>query len=440
VRVAILAVALWAASGPIFAVYDAATAGHRIGPELDRAVRAMFLAAAGAGLAVLAVSLVESRIRLGERGVRVARLSGVALLAVLVLGVGVVGVAKSEGISNTVHDQWNAMLHPGGAFPGEDQSSQESSGSRLLSTNPVQRYDYWRVALDGFRDHPVAGLGAGGFDDRYEADRRYPKHSAYPHNVALRALSELGLLGGLLTLAFVAAVGWGLLRGLAGSSPGERGLVAAGVAAAAYFLVHGEFDWIEAFPVMMGPALALPLVALIARERPSGAGGLQRPRLRGPVIGLVALAAVAAAVSFALPWLAVRYRERAVQTWRANAPAAFADLDRAARLDRLNAAPLLVEGSIALQLGDDARAVASFEEAARREPSWLAHFELGLIAGARGDKRAAMRQLEAAKRLNPPEPAISAAQAVIRRGRNVDPVGLSRRLFESPLFNLRRLT
>jgi tetratricopeptide (TPR) repeat protein len=253
-----------------------------------------------------------------------------------------------------------------------------------------------------------------------------------------------------LLLAFGVAVAVGLLRGLRSATLPERGVIAAAAGVAAYFLAHGSFDWVEAYPVLAGPAFAMLFVALRVRSRTGAAertptGGEERTRrsVRIPVpLMAVAgtVAALAAAWSLLIPWLSVRYQERAVKVWRTDAAAAYRDLDRAASIDPLTVGPMLAKGIIAVERGELRRARAAFDDALAREDDWIAHYELALLDAAAGDRGAAMRQLVRAERLNPKDRLIPAAREEIRSAGRIDPRELTRRLFESPLFITRRLS
>lgn len=97
------------------------------------------------------------------------------------------------------------------------------------------------------------------------------------------------------------------------------------------------------------------------------------------------------------PWLSLRYRDRASDSWRTNAHVAYRDLDRAAAL---SPQPYVLQGVIALTRGDIAIAQAGFRRALDREDAWLSHFGLGVIAADAGDRATAERELAAATRLN----------------------------------------
>jgi len=63
---------------------------------------------------------------------------------------------------------------------------------------------------------------------------------------------------------------------------------------------------------------------------------------------------------------------------------------------------------------------AAFAAALRRDPrDWYAHLELAVVASEEGRRPAALRELEAARRLDPLEPVIGAVESDVRAGRRV---------------------
>ena len=73
-------------------------------------------------------------------------------------------------------------------------------GNRLLSGLGSNRYDFFRVALDEFRAHPVGGIGADNFQQQYLRHGHSNETPRYPHSVELRTLSQTGVIGTLLAL------------------------------------------------------------------------------------------------------------------------------------------------------------------------------------------------------------------------------------------------
>ena len=98
-------------------------------------------------------------------------------------------------IAHQVKQQYEAFVHlsPSGRWE-----------SPVLGRG--NRYDYWRVALDEFSSEPFHGVGAGGYDPGYYLHRRTTEAIQQPHSLELQTLAELGIVGGLLLLAFLAAV------------------------------------------------------------------------------------------------------------------------------------------------------------------------------------------------------------------------------------------
>lgn len=433
-RLGVVALALVFVAGPVFDVLAAAEKGRDAAPALEESTVRILIAAVVAAMAGVALTLAEQRVILSGEGERRSRLAGVTALCVLVAACGVAGIVKSATIVDAAKDQWDALRHPGQEFKGT--TLEASRSSRLLDADPLQRYDYFRVALDAFRSAPVGGIGAGGFDSRYTRERRYEKYSTYPHNLPLRFLAENGIVGAGLALALLLVLVGGLLRGVRTDEVAVRALAAGVAGMLAYFLVHAEFDWIEAFPVLAAPVLGFALVMAEVRHRD------RHPAAQGPRIssrlataGVVGLAGVLA-LSLGAPWLATRYRERAREVAKTDIAAAYRDLDRAIGADPLSELALVQKGTIALRRIELDRARAAFTESLDRREGWLAHLQLGVIDALQGNRQAATRQLNQARVLNPLEPAILAARREILSGKRLDLAKLNQRLFDSPLFNV----
>ena len=138
----------------------------------------------------------------------------------------------------------------------------DASRLRTLESN---RYDYWRVALGSFADHPLAGTGTSGFRVDWQRERGRRDAANDAHSLYLETLAELGLVGLALLAAFLAGVFVSARRALARS-----GALAAGTRRGA----RGN-----------GRSRGLRLGLGAARGRPAGAraGGVAR-RARRPAI------------------------------------------------------------------------------------------------------------------------------------------------------------
>ncbi|HWL34246.1 MAG TPA: O-antigen ligase family protein [Gaiellaceae bacterium] len=318
------------------------------------------------GLVVGAVyALVDDRI---EVPARVRRGAAIAVSAGLVIaaGVGVVQVAWRVDVS----EQWESF---------KQLPTEETGSSHLLSLGS-NRYDFWRVSLDGFAEHPLAGIGGRGFGPQYLEHARSNETPVRAHSLPLDALLETGLVGAALLLGFFAVTAAGIAR---------RRDTLVGTAALgtfAYFAVHVSGDWVWTFP-----AIGIPVFLLLGIALASNESRLLPPRVAPAAGGAVVAVAL---LLFAPPWLSGRVTDRV-----AAGETAAASLVWARRLDPLALEPLLVEARSA---STPAEAVTPLERAVEKEPRNVgARYLLGLAyleAGRNADARA---ELLEARRLYP---------------------------------------
>jgi Flp pilus assembly protein TadD len=145
---------------------------------------------------------------------------------------------------------------------------------------------------------------------------------------------------------------------------------------------------------------------------------------------MLGLAALAAAVSFALPGIAARYTSAAYDDFQKDPGKTLARLERASDLDPLSAEPLLAKALIARRLGLPGVAGDALERAIDREPTnWFAHFELALVDASSRRPAAARARLARAESLNPRQPLIALVREDLASGRRVDEAMIERRLY-----------
>jgi hypothetical protein len=245
-------------------------------------------------------------------------------------------------------------------------------------------------------------------------ERRSDEEPLYPHSLELRVLAQTGIVGGLLFAGFLVSCAFAVRRGAGARGDVYAGIARAGVIGAVYWAIHGSADWFWEFPGLTAPALAWLGLAVVP-PRPSSS-----PRVRAVPIAVLVVAAVAMA-SFVFPFLAARLSDRAARTWSAHPARAYADLDRAGRLDPLSAHPDLLAGGIASRRGDLPKMRAAFVRALERDPrNWYAHFELALADAGLHRRALALEQLVIARRLNPNEIVIDTARRLVQRGAPID--------------------
>jgi O-antigen ligase len=229
-------------------------AGHAVGPVM--LILIIAVCAAQAALAY-ASPRIAFAFALAARGpLRRAPLVVGAILVLFALGGYAVKSQSVEGyvtkrtdsISHFVSRQWNDFLTP---------SAVTQTGTARLSSAHGTRSDLYRVALDAFKAHPLAGDGAGSFAVRWMRMRRFPEEVRNAHSLYLETLADLGLVGGLLLLAFIATI----VAGVVAMYQRPRGLnrtqLAAVSAAMAVWLVHSGVDWDYQVPALWTCGLLL---------------------------------------------------------------------------------------------------------------------------------------------------------------------------------------
>ncbi|HEX2015271.1 MAG TPA: O-antigen ligase family protein [Solirubrobacteraceae bacterium] len=419
--------------GTLAAVHDE----HRVGAlggaltEARRAivVSAVVLAVLGGLLALLDQAVLARGLhRRGMARLANRLLVGLAALAAIA-GLAVIGDPVSW-IDARYHD-----------FKTSGYTQVESGASRFTGSLGSNRYDFYRVSLDEFSSHPVAGIGAENFAVPYLRHRRSPETPQYPHSFAFGLLAGLGLLGAVVFLCFLGLVlrAWSsAIRSLPWPS---SGVSVAALAAFAMFFLHGLADWLWQFPALGMLAFGLLGLAVRCGHPPEPAPPFtpqerlaatarsgRRLRALAPR-ALMAATVLVLAVSLALPGIAARLTDTAYHVSAGDPALALSRLQRAASLNFLRSDALLAEGLIAQAQGRVDEARSAFTRALQREPqNWYAHLELGILSSNRGDRATALEQVTRAARLNPRQPVIDGVRSQVASGQSVDPAAVNAQL------------
>ena len=383
---------------------------------MHAAAVAIVLAALAAGVVwALLVALEERGRAAGLRPRRVVAI-GVAALAVLAAAA---AVASAGRIASFVDDQYTAFVTLGAPAPDSAAPQGPAPVSRLAS-GAGNRYDYWRVAVDAWLEHPLAGVGAGGYDKPYFANRTTIEDIRQPHSLPLQVLAELGILGALLLAAAVlviAAGAWGRIR----ASRREPVIVAAVGVVSAWF-VHAGVDWMHLLPGLTGVALLGAAVLLrppagtdeaaeVEAEERGRALGHTAHRSRGarllPAI-VIAVAITVAAMSLSRQALSELYVTRAQEALASDPSRALVESNRALRIDREAVAAYYAKAAALARFGEGDAARAVLLDATRREPrNFVTWVLLGDLSTRQGDLRAARVEYRRAARLNPRDRALA---------------------------------
>jgi O-antigen ligase len=126
----------------------------------------------------------------------------------------------------------------------------EEALSRLVGTvnseDPTTgRAHFWQGTVGIIKDHPLLGTGLGSFPSVYPlydtASGSYRLEQA--HNDYLQVLSDAGVVGGVLGLAFLAVLFGGALRRMQSYDRFRRGVALGALGGCAGALVHSFFDF-----------------------------------------------------------------------------------------------------------------------------------------------------------------------------------------------------
>lgn len=141
----------------------------------------------------------------------------------------------------------------------------ETSG-RLASTGS-NRYEYWRVALRAAADHPVKGLGSGGFGPEWMRERTINEVVRDAHSLYLETLAELGIVGLLLLALLLGAI----FTAARAAYRGDPALAAGPAAALVAFALHAGIDWDWELPALT--LVAVTLAGLLLSRVPGRTAG-----------------------------------------------------------------------------------------------------------------------------------------------------------------------
>ncbi len=391
-------------SGPLRDVYGSLRGTAIADGAASDAGLALLSASVCAGLlwgvvtAVAQRSAVSSDVR---RALDIALGLGAAVAVILAL-------VFAGRIGDFASDQYHAFVDL-----GTPAAAQEETGQTRLLSGSGNRYDYWRVAWDVAGDHPVRGIGAGGFDVPYFAQRHTGESVRQPHSIELQVLSETGIVGALLLLAMVGGTAVAIVRmgRSAKRSQSARLLAVAGAGGVVAWFVHTSVDWMHLMPGVTAMALCLLAVvlrpfggspAVPARAVSASAFGHRRG-LRTVTAVVVAAAVVVAGASLARQGLAEHRRGEALTALRQDDPSrALRKAEQALRLDADDVRSYYAKASALARFdrGPEARDVL-LQAAAREPQDFVTWALLGDLEVRLGRLRDAARHYGRAHRLNP---------------------------------------
>ncbi len=376
---------------------------HADATAIDQGVTVLLVLVAGIALALALFAVLR---RLERRG---GALTGRALelsrdrrtLRAVGVAAAVVAIGAAIAVGGRAWDQ----------FSSPDQQFPANPAQHFSQISGANRHEYWRVAIDSFAEAPVAGHGAGTYPFAWDKLRHITLPVLNAHSLYLQAFQELGVVGGLLTLALVGVLLWtGFAAWRAASGP-RRELHAVLLAACLAFAVGAAIDWFweiaglgAIFFLAAGALVAARCVQLVrARAQGNGSGTAERRRFGLTVAGL----GLAWVVALALigPLLVDRELDTSGAAAAAgNFPAAVDHAETARSIEPWAATPYVELSVLAESQGEYELAARRIGEAIEREEgNWQLYYVRARIEHKAGDEAAARADRAEARRLNPEE-------------------------------------
>jgi O-antigen ligase len=335
--------------------------------------------AVASALAAVAFRLVNARL---DVPVRVRRTIGGLTLA---------GIAVAMVAAFAVYGApWTLAHRAVDSFNSPPNASGSDATARLFDFSSNGRVEAWRVSIDQFRDHPVAGEGAGSFAANWNLNRPDEGVIHDAHSLYVEVLGELGVVG--LTL-LVLALGVPLVAAVRAR---RRPLVTGAFAMYAAFLAHAavDWDWELAGVTLVGLIAAVALVVSGRGEEADAEPG------RVIRVGLPALTGVIAVLALGAVLSTVPLNRARSAYGRLDFKASATQAQKAVDWAPWSSEALDLLGRAQLGQGQLGKAQLSFQRAVERSPN---DWELWRDLAAASPPAQARVALRRAQRLSPLE-------------------------------------
>ncbi len=380
--------AVAAVAGGLLSPYHASGGGLGVAgaTEIRDAATTLALLCAASFLLALFAFVFDNGLRSAEaaRGLRATAVAG---LATLLVAAGLVAISKTGSPSSYAKEKWDEFTQV---------ETGVATGTRF-GTVGGPRYDIWRVALDQFREAPIAGAGEGSYRFAYYRDRHTDRNLDDAHSLVLRLLAETGLIGTGLFALWLGAVAVAIAGRARRVAARERTRIAGLAAAGTVVLVQSFVNWLWLIPALFG--LGVLALGLAAREGDEDVAPW--PRARAPR-GAIALVLAVAILSVGALFLADVYVNQARRAATSSPQATLAAARDAGRLDPVSVTPLYLQASALESEGRRAAARRALRDALDLEPSnFVTLGLLGDLEVRAGNGAVARRYYRRALALNP---------------------------------------
>jgi hypothetical protein len=295
-------------------------------------------------------------------------------------------------------------------FTSSDLAFPQEASSNFKNFSSSGRDEFFRVAIDSFGEAPLVGHGAGTYQFSWNQLREINLPVIDAHSLYLQAFAELGLIGGLLTLAMVLFLLWTGFEAWRRASGTQRELYAALFATALAFAVCAAIDWFWQIAALgfvfflASGALVAGRCRQLARERAAGNGRGASPRRYG-----LAVAGLAVAWLTALALVGPLLVDRELDASKAAAAEgklenAVDHAETARSIEPWAASPYVQLGLLAQGRSEYPLAIERLGQAIDREDqNWVLYYLRAKAEHEAGDETAAEADVVEALRLNPLE-------------------------------------
>jgi hypothetical protein len=231
-------------------------------------------------LLVVVVCLVVGAAQFGltfafDRIGRLSRLSvpvRPARVATAVAVVLVIAAAVVLGAPHRLDHAYQVFKNPNGANVHSDTIA------RFTALSGNGRYTYWKTAINALPGHWLSGFGVGTFQLVWLPRAPLYNYIVNAHSLYVETVTEVGLIGLMLLVAFFVTVLVVVIRAIARVEPTTRCFAAAAAAGCVAFMFSAGFDWIWQVPVV--PVAFLLLVAAVITPVAASVPGSRRARTR----------------------------------------------------------------------------------------------------------------------------------------------------------------
>jgi O-antigen ligase len=367
---------------------------------VDQGVTVLLILLAGIALSLLlfaALRWEERREgRLSGRVVAISRsprvLQAIALAGALLALGAVVAVGGRA---------WDQFSSPDIQFPNNPQE-------HFSDLSGAGRHEFYKVAIEAFREKPGLGHGAGTYQFAWDQLRtiELPVHDA--HSLYLEAFAELGVVGGLLVLGLIGTLLWCAFAAWRAAAEPQRDRYAALLAVMLAFAVGAAFDWfweiagLGAFFFLAGGIAVAARCAQIAADPRRQASSKVDSRRFALTVTAVVLAWVSA-IALVGPLLVERELDSSRTAAASDDFGSAVDHAQTARsIEPWAASPYVQLGLLAEREGNYPAAVDHFSHAIEREDrNWRWYYLRSLVEHEGGESAAAEADLNRARQLNP---------------------------------------